>query len=112
MKVFLDDIRNPSLVYSGFREPWTDEGWEIARTGHRAIELINTGNVKVISFDHDLGEDTLTGYDVAKHIERLAAEGALSKMDWNVHSANPVGARNITAAMGSAERFWKESKND
>ena len=41
-----------------------------------------------------------------KRIEELAYAGEIHPMVWRVHSANPVGRKNLTAAMESAERYW------
>jgi hypothetical protein len=78
-----------------------------------AINLIGMGFITHISFDHDLGDETLngTGYDVAKFIEAKAYHGEIPPLTWTIHSANPVGRDNIKAAMESAERFWaRETK--
>ena len=90
--VFLDDLRTPP------------PGATHCRTAQEAMRLIESGVVARISFDHDLGTE-LTGYDVAKLVERLVAEGKIVLPRWHVHSANPVGRSNIEAAMRSAERF-------
>lgn len=92
MRVYLDDVRIP-------RNP---ENWRIVRTAEEALSLVRTGLVSYISFDHDLGTE-LTGYDVAKEIEELVFAGKINCPQWNIHSANPVGARAIKAAMESAE---------
>jgi hypothetical protein len=94
MWLFLDDIRMPP----------SDE-WHVVRSAVVAIELLKTGKVERISFDHDLGSD-ISGYHVANFIEQMAVEGKIAPLDWSVHSANPVGRANIERAMESAERFW------
>jgi len=90
--VFLDDLRDPPL------------GATLCRTAEAAMSLIESGAVTRISFDHDLGTE-LTGYVVAKRVERLVAEGKIVMPRWQVHSANPVGRSNIEVAMRSAERL-------
>ena len=102
---------------------WVDDlrpirkGFDIwAKTYQEAIKAIDGQNITKISFDHDLGEDSkmtaygqereATGNDVAKYVEMLAQKGKIGRIDWNVHSANPTGERNIKATMKSAERFW------
>ena len=63
MKVFLDDVRP------------TPEGWVRCYWPQEVIELLKTGNVEVISLDHDLGDDTRgTGMDVCKWIEQTVFE--------------------------------------
>jgi hypothetical protein len=94
MKVFLDDVRD------------CPDGWVLCRTAEEAIDMIRTGDVTKISFDHDLGTE-LTGYDVAKEIEYLVANGEIKDVpEWYIHSQNPVGARNIMMAMIGAEKLF------
>ena len=94
MKIFLDDIRNPP-----------DSSWTVVRNAFDAISLIIMGGVEFISFDHDLGL-AMTGADVAKFIEERAYLNHIQPPNYSIHSANPVGARNIQAAMSSANREW------
>ena len=98
MRVYLDDVRPMPA------------GFDInPKTAKECIELLQVGKVDFISFDHDLGPpEAGTGYDVALWIEEHAFLGTFGRVDWIIHSANPVGRRNIESAMGSAERFWKD----
>jgi hypothetical protein len=57
-----------------------------------------------ISFDHDLGENTKTGYDCAKWICEYCWTNGLPIPNWNVHSANPVGRDNIIQLMENFEK--------
>jgi len=90
MNIYLDDERVPK----------TDKDWVIIRDANSLINLIiSLGTLPdFISFDHDLGENVGTGYDVVKSIEYHVL---FDLIDWNpdfkffVHSANPVGAKNI-----------------
>jgi hypothetical protein len=89
-KLFLDDIRYPK-PNTGF--------WRVVRNYDQAVKAIKSqGLPDYISFDHDLGEDQPTGYDLAKWIEYSVLYGMIT---WNpnfkfgVHSANPVGGKNI-----------------
>lgn len=100
MKLFVDDVRDPSFV----------DHWEIARTFADAEKLIRSGEVTHISLDHDLGEEK-TGYDLACLIEELAVSGKIPFPDWRVHSANPVGKMRIQQALISAERYIENAKN-
>lgn len=94
MRIWLDDVRP------------IPQGWDMhVKTVEEAIELLETHEITAISFDHDLGTDK-TGYDLAKWIEYMAHSEGLPPLEWHVHSANPVGARNIKAAMKMAERYW------
>ena len=107
MRIWLDDIRP------------MPEGYDIwVKDAYSAIDLLFSGNITHISFDHDLGlhDNKLeldmdnTGYTVANTIEEMAASGNLHRITWDVHSANPVGRNNIEMAMQSAERFWNEKE--
>jgi hypothetical protein len=102
MNIWLDDLRT---MPSGFDYH--------ARTATEAIRLLETGTVRRISLDHDLGDDANgTGYEVAKWIEARAfawsqgAETGLPPLDWAIHSQNPVGLGNMTQALRNADRFW------
>lgn len=106
MKLYLDDVREP--VNMGSAVPASE--LTVVRTAQEAIDLVKTGQVEFISFDHDLGTE-LTGYDVAKVVENLAAEGKIPPIDYQIHSANPVGAGNIDQAMKSAWRFWDSAES-
>lgn len=100
MKLWLDDVRTPP-----------DDTWTWAKTFEGAVELFNTEPVVEISFDHDLGDTNRTGYTLALLIERLAHEGVMGRIKWRIHSANPVGKRNIQRAMESADKVWKEQED-
>lgn len=95
MRIFLDDIRLPS-----------DNIGEVivVRDAKTAMDLVKTGNVTWISFDHDLGTD-LTGYDVAMLIEEMVFMGDIRCPEWDIHSANPVGRERIRIAMTAAKSF-------
>jgi len=105
IRIWLDDVR-----------PMPNQFDVWAKNAFFCIGLILAGNVDYISFDHDLGigenesdlSENNTGYFVAKQIEKWAADKFISPIAWDVHSANPVGRKNIEMAMKSAERFWNE----
>jgi hypothetical protein len=102
INIWLDDERKPNnniIPCSGSCSNWT---W--IKDAKTCIEAVETGNVRIISLDHDLGGE-LTGYDVAKHIEQLCYEGKIRCPVWNVHSQNPIGAQNIKAAMINAKYY-------
>lgn len=109
MKLWLDDIREPSSDWNpSVQDP---SEWTWVKTAKDAISHVLTGTVEEISFDHDLGASKAgTGQDVARKIEELAEAGKIPPIKWYVHSYNPVGKANITASMKSAERFWSASE--
>ncbi len=95
MRIFLDDVREPVPALGEVI---------VVRDARTAMDLVKTGLVSWISFDHDLGTE-LTGYDVAMLIEELVFMGDIPCPEWQVHSANPVGRERIKMAMLGAEAF-------
>lgn len=91
--IYLDD----DLEYRN-----TPPGYLRFTTGESLIDYMNDNNPEVgtISFDNDLGEDVLEGYDVVKE---MISSG------WNVknvvvHSANIVAKNNMQRYILSANR--------
>lgn len=95
MKVWLDDVRP------------APEGYVWVKTGLDCIDLLinHWDEIRQVSLDHDLGDDTVTGTTVATFIEMrvIAFQDALS-FTVAIHSANPVGRKNMEAALRSAKR--------
>ena len=97
---------------------WLDDcrplpaGWDRqVLTAPEAIALLAAGVVAAISLDHDLGPtEAGTGYDVARWIEEAAYRGSISRVDWHLHTDNPVGRERMRAALINADRFWERSK--
>ena len=100
MRLWLDDLRPMPF------------GYDIhVKTAEETIKLLEKGDVVYISFDHDLGEEENgTGYDVAKWIEEAAFNKLIPQLKWKIHSANPVGEKNIKLAMDKADEFWVNGK--
>ena len=93
-RMFVDDIRNPDWVYAD--QDTSD--WQVCRTMAEAQDVISDlGWPAWISFDHDLGDNIPTGYDLAKWLVEQDLDGNLMPDDFTfvIHSANPVGAANI-----------------
>lgn len=97
MKLFVDDVREPNDPYgvSDFRYmergPEYDallKSWTIARTFAQAVEHLKSGQVTVISLDHDLGEEK-TGYDLCKWMTANKCWPGIVSF----HTANPIGAK-------------------
>ena len=96
MKLWIDDLRAPP-----------DETWTWAKTSADALLVLKhfASDLAEVSFDHDLGgDDTVMPFILA--VEARAFRGRGDPFQWQVHSANPVGRKNITAAMERVERFW------
>ncbi|GIV03634.1 MAG: hypothetical protein KatS3mg015_2464 [Fimbriimonadales bacterium] len=99
VKLWLDDTRP------------APKGFVHVRTAEEAIACLATGDVTLVSLDHDLEAD-MTGYDVLIWLERCVVEGAwygpLPKM--LVHSANPAGRRRMELAIKAIEVRHGERK--
>lgn len=104
ISIWLDDIR-----------PMPPDFDIHVKTAQEAIKVLedHINDSIRISFDHDLGDnpDAGDGNDVATWIEEQAYHGNIKPVKWSVHSDNPVGIKDIIAAMRSAERFWNEREN-
>jgi hypothetical protein len=92
MKVFLDDVRKPP------------SGYTLVQTYEECVKLLETGKVKELSLDHDLGTEK-TGYDVVRWIEEKVAMEDFNPPLIKIHSANPVGRRNMEAGISSINRL-------
>ena len=97
MRIWLDDVRPMPEGYD-FWAKTAQEAWQT---------LVNTMDKDLfVSFDHDLGQ-YYTGYDLAKMIEHDCFHGLFPyHIGWAIHSANPVGRKNIEQAMGNADKYW------
>ena len=84
MKVYLDDERE------------TPEGWVRAYWPDEVIAHLESGDVSVVSLDHDLGDDDRgTGYDVVLWIEEAVATRNFQAPEIRVHSANTSARRKM-----------------
>lgn len=107
--IFLDDIRSPktSTAPEGLE-------WFIARNYAEFFALIEAqGAPSFVSFDHDLGEKEPTGYDIVKDWAERHMNGSLLfpvKLDYRVHSANPVGAENISQFLSNFQAYLEGPK--
>lgn len=106
-KLYLDDIRHPSV-----------SDYVIAKNVKEAKTLIlQKGFPTHISFDHDLGLDENgvlleTGYDFAKWIVETDQSGEViipEDFTFTVHSANPIGAQNISGLLAN---YLEHKKHD
>lgn len=112
MKLYVDDVRIPPK----------GEGWKLVRTIDEAIRLISTApvgdSVTEVSLDHDIGYvNSETGATVAETYEAVArfivTYNELSRygtpyfstrllIKVNVHSANPVGRKQLIDILGDS----------
>ncbi len=97
-KLFLDDqIDDPSAP-----DRWVPEGFIGAASTAQAITLVDElGPPEYMSLDHDLGVADRS----IDFLKWLSSEYYYNPPDYVVHSANPVGRKNIIAFMES----WKRS---
>ena len=117
MKLFLDDVRNPSecvgWMYKriGALNPIYLEEWEVAKNYEQFISVINDHARKIthISFDHDLADvhydprtwtesfvyQEKTGFDCAKYMKWFYDENRIPYPIMFVHSMNPIGTERI-----------------
>ena len=94
MKVYLDDERV------------APPGWVQTRWPEDTIALLESGKVKELSLDHDLGDDEHgTGYDVLLWLEEAVATRGFKAPSCRVHSANSSARIKMEAAIKSIERF-------
>lgn len=105
--LFIDDEREP---------PNDGNHWVVVRNKMQAIAAIFENDKTVhdyISFDHDLGENESTGYDIAKWIVDMNMDGIISipsNFSFYVHSQNPIGKANIEEYLNNYLRFKESSK--
>lgn len=117
MKIWLDDVRLPPET----DWLWVRSWWDFLRV------LDRYGRPEEISFDHDLGkharlvyppfadapvfrmEMSRTGYKCAEHLIKRCMDKGWDLPVWHVHSANPVGAENITKLLENYEKHIKEN---
>ena len=94
--MFIDDLRNPP----------TPGDWDVVARSYDAVFecIARHGCPRTISFDHDLGPDAPSGYDIVKRLVEMDLDGELQLPDgfkFHVHSMNPVGAENIGALLSN-----------
>jgi|LWDU01.1.fsa_nt_gi hypothetical protein len=124
MKLFLDDVRVPYDVFKMTINPIyeNNEDWVIVKHYYEFVSYIKENGIPdFLSFDHDLSFDHYlsenqegdidynnmeekTGYDCAKWLVQYCLENNLTIPDYYVHSANPVGKKNIECFLSNAKK--------
>ena len=98
--LFIDDERLP---------PIQSVGYIVVRNYDQAVQrMTESGCPTFVSFDHDLGENQKTGYDVANWIvdKDIVTPGWIPvDFTFYVHSQNPVGAENIRRLLANYLAF-------
>ena len=127
-KLFLDDLRNPKdgigLVPSNLNQFYWANDWAIVRCYDEFVSYITkNGLPDFISFDHDLADDHYvaymelqkghlegsvptekTGFECAKWLVDFCLDNDGQIPDFIVHSANPVGKKNIESYLANAQK--------
>jgi len=98
--IFLDDCRSPTFLKD-------IRTWEVVRNYQEFIKLITERGIpEFISFDHDLSYQDIgktdynifkekTGYHCALFLIKFCEINNLKLLQWQVHSLNLVGKKNI-----------------
>ena len=87
-KLWIDDLRDPP-----------DDSWEVVRTAHRALCLLEDNEYEEVSFDNDLGFDSLygnkmlEGRNILGWLRNRQANGLYVPPKLKVHTANPDAAQ-------------------
>jgi hypothetical protein len=126
-KLFLDDIRQPKdacyLVQDWAKLYFNDE-WDVVKTHREFVSWIKRNGVPThVSFDHDLADvhydidfddwDVYTaeqlgveetGLDSAKFLVDYCENNGFDLPLYQVHSANPIGRRNIKTYLDNAKK--------
>jgi hypothetical protein len=89
MKLWLDDLRPVPK----------NEEWVLCKSVNEAIAVMLTGEVLYASLDHDLGIWASEGGDGTALVDWMAEHNIWPKTGIAVHSANPVGAKNMLATI-------------
>lgn len=106
--LFLDDVRTIEMVYDQSME----SEFDIVRTYFDFIKYIkDNGLPDFISFDNDLGlgKDGKVAPDGLAAAKWLVYESGLDliKLEFKVHSANPVAAEQIRGLLNNYINFLK-----
>lgn len=109
--LFIDDERELADVTWApwqIQEKYRNEEWVVARNGQEVLDaFLEKGMPSYISFDHDLGEDSGTGYDIVKMLINIDMETPEDmyrfpeNFDFYVHSKNPIGKSNIEGLLNN-----------
>jgi hypothetical protein len=99
-RIYLDDERTPKFG-----------PWYIVRSYDEFVRTIKLNGMPTeISFDHDIAsydenDKEKTGLDAARFVVDYCMDNDLPCPDFNVHSANPIGAENIKSLLEHFKRY-------
>lgn len=106
--LWLDDVRDPFtgdwvLQYDPdyFYEKDTHDIVWVKSYDEYVSWIEQNGLPDKLQFDHDLGEGTNTksGMDAAKWLVEYCMDNDVDVPEWDIQSANPVGALNISSLL-------------
>lgn len=102
-KMYIDDLRFPKTPHTFGPDAPIANHWLVVRSSQEAIDyVLDWGVPSEISFDHDLGGDDTSIQFIKWLIEyTMDHTEIIFPVKFNVHSANPVGAENITHLMNN-----------
>jgi len=124
--LFLDDVRVPRQV-TWVPLPLVE--WTIARNYKEFVDLIESrGLPRFVTFDHDLAEEHYrpsmydgdghysnyytdgtfkekTGYECAKWLAEYCIANHLPYPDYQIHTMNPIGRKNIQSVIDSFNKY-------
>jgi hypothetical protein len=129
-KLFLDDVRSPKdaigLVPDKHNKFYWENDWDVVRNYDEFVQYLEVnGAPEFVSFDHDLGDTAMdeyfrnvatkgtldydnikekTGLDCAKFLVEYCADENQPLPEYLVHSANPVGKKNIELFLENAKK--------
>ncbi len=107
--LWLDDVRDPStnnsewLAFSPISQPYS-VAW-VKSYDEFTNWIKRFGLPTAICFDHDLGDDSLTGFDCSKWLIEYCLDNDKDLPLFNIQSANPVGKENINSILTNFIKF-------
>ena len=124
INLFLDD--DPSRIphkLSWIELPLVE--WTIVRTYEDFVRAVESNDIAMVSFDHDLGDTAYqefhrmnngdkkinyanivekTGYDCAKWLANYCVDKGVPIPEYYVHTLNDIGHKNIVSILESARK--------
>ena len=94
VKIFLDDNRIAPV------------GFTLIKSGEELLNSLkdNKLNISILSFDHDLGLNHISGYDTIKKLINEQPESLIHIEKIQVHSNNMIGGQNIIQYLKAAKK--------
>lgn len=107
MKIFLDDL------YNSERKGWIPEGYvgvkNFAEFKTLLEEALEKGEkIEGLSFDNDLGEGEMEGWEIARWLTETHPEIFAENPELRIHSANPSGRKNLEHYTELGQQHYRE----